>query len=402
MTMKDPLILVINCGSSSLKFAVYKDGRRLPMLSGLAENLGKNDAAIIFNDGEKITVSLNGEGHSGALDVLLRNLDARGWLDSVVAVGHRVVHGAERFKASTIIDDSVLADIDACRHLAPLHNFANLLGIRAAMAKLPQVPNVAVCDTAFHQTIPPEAYYYALPRSLYREHGVRRYGFHGTSYRFVTEEAIQLLRLDPDDHGMIICHLGNGSSVCAVQNGKSVDTSMGMTPLEGLVMGTRSGDVDPGIFGFLGEQMYLDVNGIMSLLNTRSGLLGLSELSNDVRTLTAAAEADHDGAKLALGVFVHRLAHYIGALAMSLTRLDAIVFTGGIGENSAPVRAAAMARLGVLGVKIDEEANRATVLGRQGRISRSDRPVVAVVTTNEEWMIAREAADVVRAAGGLA
>ena len=359
-------------------------------------------AAITFKDSEKVTVSLNGEGHSGALEVLLHNLDERGWLESVMAVGHRVVHGAERFKASTIIDDAVLADIDACRHLAPLHNFANLLGIRAAMAKLPQVPHVAVCDTAFHQTIPPEAYYYALPRSLYREHGVRRYGFHGTSYRFVSEEAIQMLKLDPTNHGMIIAHLGNGSSVCAVQNGKSVDTSMGMTPLEGLVMGTRSGDVDPGIFGFLGEQMYLDVHGIMSLLNTRSGLLGLSELSNDVRTLTAAADDGHDGAKLALGVFVHRLAHYIGALAMSLTRLDAIVFTGGIGENSAPVRAATLERLGVLGVRVDEAANKATVLGKQGRISRSDHPVVAVISTNEEWMIAREAADVVRAGGAEA
>ena len=402
MTMNDPLILVINCGSSSLKFAVFTGADRQPMLSGLAENLGKNDAAITFKDAEKVTVSLNGESHSGALDVLLHHLAERGWLDQVVAVGHRVVHGAERFKASTVIDDAVLADIDACRHLAPLHNFANLLGIRAVMAKLPNVPNVAVCDTAFHQTIPPEAYYYALPRSLYREHGVRRYGFHGTSFRYVTEEAIAMLGLDPANHGMIIAHLGNGSSVCAVQNGKSVDTSMGMTPLEGLVMGTRSGDVDPGIFGFMGEQMYLDVHGIMSLLNTRSGLLGLSELSNDVRTLTAAANDGHDGAKLALDVFVHRLAHYIGALAMSLKRLDAIVFTGGIGENSAPVRAAAMARLGVLGVKIDEAANQATVLGKQGRVSRSDRPLVAVVTTNEEWMIAREAADVVRAQGVVA
>jgi len=414
MQPNDPLILVINCGSSSLKFAVFRHSASAPVLSGLAESLGKAEARITFKEGEdigkgkdgysvldfkdhatKVTQSLDGGSHSEALDVLLKNLELRGWLRQIIAIGHRVVHGGERFKESIKIDESVLADVDACSHLAPLHNPANVLGVRTAMAKLPAVPNVAVFDTAFHQSIPPAAYTYALPQRLYREHGVRRYGFHGTSHRYVAEEAVRLLKLDPADHGIVIAHLGNGASATAVLNGKSVDTSMGLTPLEGLVMGTRSGDVDPGIVGYLADTLHLGVDGIMGILNNESGLLGISELSNDCRTLELAARDGHPGAKLALDVFAHRLARYIGALSMSLKRLDAVVFTGGIGENSATVRRMTIERLGALGLRLDEHANTNTIVGKAGRITTSTKPMAAVIPTNEEWMIARDAANVV-------
>ena len=415
MTSNEPLILVINCGSSSLKFALFQGGSRSPTLSGLAENLGHAEARITFKGGEdigkgkdgysvldfkddasKVVQSLDGGSHSEALDMLLKNLELRGWLKRVVAVGHRIVHGGERFQSSMKIDDAILTDIDSCSHLAPLHNPANVLGVRTVMAKLPSVPNVAVFDTAFHQTIPPAAYTYALPQRLYRDLGVRRYGFHGTSHRFVSGEAVKVLGLDPADHGLVIAHLGNGASATAVQDGKSVDTSMGLTPLEGLVMGTRSGDVDPGIVGFLADSLHLGVDGIMGILNNESGLLGVSELSNDCRTLELAARDGHRGSQLALDVFAHRLARYIGALTVSLRRLDAVIFTGGIGENSATVRAKTLARLGALGLTADPHLNAETILGKSGRISTSERPMAAVIPTNEEWMIAREAADVVR------
>lgn len=394
MTKNGSLILVINCGSSSLKFALFPAGEQSPLMSGLAECLGEADARITakINDA-KTTEQLNGQGHAAALDVLLRILAEHSWLASVKAVGHRMVHGGEAFKASVVVDQAILAEIEAHNNLAPLHNPANLLGIRTALAKMPEIPQVVVFDTAFHQTMPPAAYLYALPMSLYREHGVRRYGFHGTSHRFVAEEAVRLLKLDPEDHGLVIAHLGNGGSATAVLNGKSVDTTMGMTPLEGLVMGTRSGDVDAGALIHLARNAGWDINEMDTVLNKKSGLLGLSELSNDMRAIEGAAAEGHEGAKKALDVFIHRLARHIGGLATSLPRLDAIVFTGGIGENSSTVRKLTIDRLKVFGITLDDAANEATIRGKSGVISKGKGPLAMVIPTNEEWMIARDAAE---------
>lgn len=388
-----PLILVINSGSSSLKFAVHNLTDRRALLSGLAERLGQQDACISVRDTEgKRTLPLATATHAGALEAVLAEVAARGWLPALRAVGHRVVHGGERFAASALISPAVLADIEACNGLAPLHNPPAVLGIRVALERLPQVPHVAVPDTAFHQTMPPSAFLYALPMAMYREHGVRRYGFHGTSHRFVSEEAVRLLGLDPADHGLVVAHLGNGASATAVQDGRSLDTTMGMTPLEGLVMGTRAGDVDAGALRYIAERTGWGWAELDRMLNRESGLLGLSGLSNDCREVEAAARAGHEGARLALEVFAHRLARHIGGLATSLRRLDVVVFTGGIGENSAHVRDLTLRRLGPLGLALDPQANGRVVGGAGGVISTGSRPLALVVPTNEEWMIARDTA----------
>jgi acetate kinase len=304
-----------------------------------------------------------------------------------------VVHGGERFTGSVVVTPEVIADIEACSALAPLHNPAALLGLRVALKRLASIPHVAVVDTAFHQTMAPEAFLYALPMSLYRDHAVRRYGFHGTSHRFVAQETVALLDLDPQDHGLVIAHLGNGASATAVQDGRSVDTSMGMTPLEGLVMGTRSGDIDAGAVLHIMRTSGLGADAMDALLNKQSGLLGLSELSNDCRELEAAAADGHAGAQLALDVFAHRLARCIGGLATNLRRLDAVVFTGGIGENSVRLRAMTLARLGPLGLTLDSAANARLTGGVGGVISVSAAtPRAVVVATNEEWMIACDTA----------
>ncbi len=396
------LILVLNSGSSSLKFAVQNTGQRTPVLSGLAERLGGEGPSITFKDeGGKRTAPLPRADHAAALDAVVAELAARGWIEALVAVGHRVVHGGERFTGSVIITPLVIADIEACNPLAPLHNPPALLGIRVAMERLSDIPHVAVLDTAFHQTMPREAYLYALPMEQYRSYGVRRYGFHGTSHRFVAHEAVGLLGLDPADHGLVTAHLGNGASATAVQDGCSVDTSMGLTPLEGLVMGTRSGDIDVGAVLHMMRTEGLDVAAIDTLLNKKSGLLGLSGLSNDCRELEAAAAKGHEGAILALDVFAHRLARYIGALAMSLRRLDAVIFTGGIGENSPLIRAKTLARLQPFGMALDADANEKVIRGRNGVITRAgDKPCAAVVATNEEWMIACDTAELARKAAG--
>ncbi len=391
----DPcLILVLNSGSSSLKFAIHTANSRAPLLSGLAERLGGENPVISFKDSNgKRMLPLTGSDHIAALDAVLAELSQRGWLASLSAVGHRVVHGGERFTCSTVVTPDVIRDIEACSVLAPLHNPAAMLGIRIALERLATIPHVAVFDTAFHQTIMPEAFLYALPMSLYREQGVRRYGFHGTSHRFVARETVALLDLDPNDHGLIIAHLGNGASVTAVQDGCSVDTSMGMTPLEGLVMGTRCGDIDAGAVLHIMRALGLDPSAMDTLLNKKSGLLGLSELSNDCRELEAAAEAGHKGAHIALDVFAHRLARHIGGLTMALRRLDAVAFTGGIGENSVRMRAMTLARLHPLGLVLDAAANALMTGGAAGLISGpGSTPRAAVVPTNEEWMIACDTA----------
>jgi acetate kinase len=393
MAYKTQLVLVINCGSSSLKFAVIPAQGGKPLVTGMAECLGLPDARLVVKSAEaKTTNLLDGGAHDAALAVILSYLDAQKLLDRVAVVGHRVVHGGERFTASVLVTPDVLADIEAVSALAPLHNPANLLGIRACMQSLPSIPQIAVFDTAFHQTMPPAAFTYAIPQHLYRDHGVRRYGFHGTSHRYVAKRAVDLLRLDPEDHGIVVAHLGNGASATAVRNGKSVDTTMGMTPLEGLVMGTRSGDIDFGVAAHIARTTNLEFNEVDTMLNKQSGLLGISELSSDCRTLEQAAQTGHAGAKLALDVFVHRLAHHIGGLAASLDHFDALIFTGGIGENSALVRAMTIENLRVFGFTLNKEANARMFGGCSGRISRSRRPTAAVIPTDEEGLIAQDAA----------
>ncbi len=393
MTTRSPLALVVNCGSSSLKFALFDTAKASPLLEGLAECLGSQDASIRIDvNGARLKTSIRSAGHREAFDALLAFLAERSLSDRIAVVGHRVVHGGERFTESVEITAEVMADIDACAMLAPLHNPANLVGIRAAMEALSQARHVAVFDTAFHQTIPEEAYLYALPYRYRREFGVRRYGFHGTSHRYVAERAVEMLGLDPNDHGLIVLHLGNGASATAVRNGKSVDTSMGLTPVEGLVMGTRCGDVDAGALFYIGRRSGLDIDGLDTMVNRQSGLLGLSELSNDCRTLEAAAAEGHHGALRALDVFSYRIARIVGSLRVPLPRVDAVVFTGGIGENSAMVRGSVIDRLGFLGLELDERSNRATVGGNAGIISLTRSPVALVIPTDEERMIACDAA----------
>ncbi len=393
------LILVINCGSSSLKFALLAEGKRTPILSGVAENLGQPESRLsIRQTSDKTLVGLEGGDHRAALAALLTTLRQRELLGSVAAVGHRVAHGGERFTGSMLASDTVLEDLEAISHLAPLHNPANILGIRIARETLPDVPHVLVFDTAFHSSLAPSAYRYAIPSEFYEKAGVRRYGFHGTSHRFVANEAVAQLDLDPEDHGIVVAHLGNGASATAVHDGKSVDTTMGLTPLEGLVMGTRSGDIDAGALFHIAREVGYSLDELDTMLNRRSGLLGLSGLSNDCRTLESAAAEGHAGAQLALDVFVHRLARYIGALAMAVPRLDAVVFTGGIGENSSYVRAKTMARLGPLGLMLDAAENERMVGGRCGIISSSLVPMAAVIATNEEWLIASDTSAIVRRA----
>ena len=393
MARASKLVLVINCGSSSLKFAVIPASGGKPLVSGLAECLGLADARLVIKSAQINTAnSLDGGAHQAALAALLNYLDAQDMLGNIAAVGHRVVHGGERFTDSVLLTPEVIADIEAVSALAPLHNPANLQGIRACMQGLPSVPQIAVFDTAFHQTMAPAAFTYAVPQQYYREQGVRRYGFHGTSHRYVARRAVRMLRLAPQDHGIVIAHLGNGASATAVRNSLSVDTTMGMTPLEGLVMGTRSGDIDFGAVAHIARTTHLDLDAVDTMLNKQSGLLGISGLSSDCRTLEQAAKTGHAGAILALDVFVHRLARQIGGLAASLHRFDALVFTGGIGENSALVRARTIDSLGVFGLTLDAEANARTIGGGAGRISRSRRPTAVVIPTDEEGLIASDAA----------
>ncbi|MBB4105984.1 acetate/propionate family kinase [Allorhizobium borbori] len=396
-------ILVINCGSSSLKFALIDPVSQQEVLSGLAEKLGMAGSQITFKHGptprrsfrqpgEKDVSPLEGGNHAAAMDAIIARLKDEDLLDSVKAVGHRVVHGGEVFKSTVVIDDSVLAEIEKCSKLAPLHNPANLLGIRTAMQQFADLPQVAVFDTSFHQTMPEHAYLYAVPMSLYREHGVRRYGFHGTSYRYITSKAAELLGKPLEETAFVCAHLGNGASATAIKGGKSVDTTMGLTPLEGSVMGTRSGDIDPGIIGYLGSELNLSVAGVMDVLNKKSGLLGLSELSSDCRELQEAASAGNEAAKLALDIFSYRLAKHIAALTVGLGRLDALLLTGGIGENSAYVRANVINRLGFLGLKLDDDANAACTRGKVGRITTEESLPALVISTDEEMMIAMDTA----------
>ncbi len=389
------MILVINTGSSSIKIALLKRSSGLLLADGLAQRLGEEKAALTWViAGESIqhnpdVVNERVPGHQSVMAQMLEILFSRIDKNSITAVGHRVVHGGEKFVLPTLLDEGVIEAIQALSHLAPLHNPANISGVQAAMKQLPHVPHVAVFDTAFHQTMPEHASLYAVPYAWYEQYGVRRYGFHGSSHHFVALAAAKILGREFEACKMITIHLGNGCSATAIANGKSVDTTMGLTPLAGLVMGTRSGDVDPGLISFMARQSGESLSEITDHLNRQSGLLGLSGLSNDMRTLLQASQSGDKRATLAIDIFCYRLAKELAGLAIALGHVDAIVFTGGIGEHAAPVREKTVALLHMLGVKIDAVANGHHGKLSHGFISAADSAVATlVVPTNEEKMIA--------------
>jgi acetate kinase len=385
-------VLVLNCGSSSLKFALVDppSGRR--HLSGLAERVGTPEVTLEVDAEGQPRTSTPGDG--SVHGILVEVLAAVGRVEGVEvgAVGHRVVHGGQRFSASVVVDDATTRAIADLADLAPLHNPANVAGIRAVSAVLPDVPQVAVFDTAFHQSMPPRAYRYAVPKQWYDDYAVRRYGFHGTSHRYVSARAAELLDRPASQLRLVTAHLGNGCSATAVRDGRSVDTSMGLTPLEGLVMGTRSGDVDPGLLRYVADRSGCGVEEVLDALNTRSGLLGLSGVSNDLREVSEAADAGSADAALALEVFAYRLAKYVAALVVPLGRLDALVFTGGVGEHSVGVRHAVLDQLGFLGLHEDPVANARHGRDTGGRITEAGANQALVVPTDEELVIARDTA----------
>lgn len=389
-------VLVINCGSSSLKFQLINSDTEQVLAKGLCERIGI-DGSLTYQPegGEKVKSDKPMPTHTEAIQYVIDALTDAGTgvvksLDEIGAVGHRVVHGGEKFASSVVITDEVLQAIEECNDLAPLHNPANLIGINACQKLMPGTPMVAVFDTAFHQTMPEEAYMYGLPYEYYEKYKVRRYGFHGTSHSFVSKRAAEIAGKPYEELRTIVCHLGNGASICAVKNGRSVDTSMGLTPLEGLVMGTRSGDIDPAIMEFIAKKEGLDIAGLMNMLNKKSGVLGLSNnLSSDFRDLDAGAKEGNKQAAVALKVFAYRVAKYVGAYAAAMNGVDVIAFTAGVGENSGPVRADVLGYLGYLGIEVDEEAN--NTRGEEITISTPDSKVkVMVIPTNEELAIARE------------
>ncbi|TXR53742.1 acetate/propionate family kinase [Reinekea thalattae] len=384
-------ILVINSGSSSVKFSLFDMSSESESASGLAERLNTAEGEITIKSAEgKINLKLEKSDYRSTLEVIINTLTEQGLLETLpVAIGHRVVHGGEFFSDPVLINDDVLGKIKDCIPLAPLHNPAAVSGIEAMTSLYPSIPQVAVFDTAFHQTLPPEAYLYGVPYELYEELGVRRYGMHGTSHQYVASEAAKRLNL-PAEHGILTAHLGNGCSCSAVVNGKSVDTTMGMTPLEGLLMGTRSGDVDPGLHQFLHAQKGWSIDEITDVLNKKSGLLGISGVSNDMRSVEQEAEKGNKRAQLALDVFHFRLARQLGGLAASLPRFDALVFTGGIGENSRETRALMLNTIKIFGIELDEALNK-TNGDERGVISKGNGPTAIVVNTAEELMIARAA-----------
>ena len=392
-------ILVLNCGSSSVKYKLIEIKANKTLAEGGVEKIGLPDAFIKlkFEDGGKKIIPLNITDHVGAIKSILDVLthDEYGCIksfDEIDAVGHRVVHGGEKFSKSMLITDEVKAMIKECYGIAPLHNPVNMQGIEAIDAVLPNVPQVGVFDTAFHQTMSPAAYRYALPEKFYTEDHVRRYGFHGTSHRFVASRVCEMLGVSPEDKKIICCHIGNGASISAIKNGKCIDTTMGLTPTEGLMMGTRSGDVDPGALLFLMEKHNLSAKDMLGILNKESGVLGVTGISSDMREIVEAAEEKGDAkAQLALDMYELHILKYIGAYAAELNGVDIIAFTGGVGENQFGTRKVVCRNLEYLGVKLDEKVNDETWRGKEGVISTPDSKVkVVVVMTDEEYMIAHD------------
>ena len=397
-------VLVVNCGSSSLKFQLINYDNRDVLAKGLCERIGI-DGRLVYEpkNGEKEVTEAAMPTHVEAIQMVLDALvnEKSGViksLEEVDAIGHRVLHGGMKITNSVIIDDEVIKVIEECADLGPLHNPANLMGIRACMELMPGKPNVAVFDTAFHQTMPPKAYRYAIPTKYYEKYAVRKYGFHGTSHSFVSKETIKYLGLDKDNSKVIVCHLGNGASISAVENGKCVDTSMGLTPLEGLIMGTRSGDLDPAVLEFVCKKENIDVKEMVRILNKESGVMALSNgLSSDFRDLEEAMDNGNEAAKLAIDAFCYRVAKYVGSYVAAMNGVDAIAFTGGIGENADVVRAKVLSYLGYLGIKMDPEMNKKR--GENFVLSTEDSKVkVAVIPTNEELAICRETVELVTAA----
>lgn len=396
-------ILVINCGSSSLKYQVIDMDGEILLAKGLVERIGMDGSVITHEkkDAAKWKNETPMKDHSDAIaQVLAALVDPEHGvikdMSEIGAVGHRVVHAGEKYANSVLINDDVIAALEECTELAPLHNPPNLLGIAACQKLMPNTPMVGVFDTAFHQTMPPESYIYALPYEYYTDLGIRRYGFHGTSHKYVAQRAAAILNNNLDDMKLITCHLGNGASVSAIKRGKCIDTSMGFTPLEGLVMGTRCGDLDPAIVTYIREKLDLDQGVANEILNKKSGVLGISGISSDFRDLEKAAEEGNERAQLAIKVFVHRVRFYIGAYIAEMNGVDAIVFTAGVGENDIQMRDLICNDLGNLGIKLDLVKNK--VRGQECVISRDDsRVAVVLIPTNEELMIARETKDIVEA-----
>lgn len=397
-------ILVINAGSSSLKYQLIDMETEEVLAKGLCERIGIDGSKLNHtpNGGEKVVIEKPMKDHSDAIKMVLEALTNEEYgvissMEEINAVGHRVVHGGEFFSKSVIIDDNVKKAVDQCVPLAPLHNPPNLIGIDACEKAMPGVPQVGVFDTAFHQTMPPSAYMYALPYSLYEKYKIRKYGFHGTSHKYVTQECAKMLGKNTDDINIITFHLGNGSSITAVKNGKSVDTSMGFTPLAGVVMGTRSGIIDPAIVKFIADQEKLSLDEVDEILNKQSGVLGISGVSSDFRDLEAGAAEGNERCKIALDMFIASVRKYLGNYLVNLGGADAVVFTAGIGENTPDMRSAILKNTEFLGIKIDEEKNKKAIRGAQMEISSDDSKIkVFVIPTNEELMIAKETAELVK------
>lgn len=396
------LVLVINCGSSSLKYQLLEMTTETLLAKGLVERIGI-DGSVITHETigkEKYVLKTPMDEHNIAIGHVMDALTdpehgAIKDLKEIKAVGHRVVHAGEKYANSVIISDDVIAALEECAELAPLHNPPNLAGVRACQKLMPGVPMVGVFDTAFHQTMRPEAYLYAIPYEMYEKHRIRKYGFHGTSHKYMAIEASEMLNIDVNDLKLITCHLGNGASVSAIKHGRSVETSMGFTPLEGLVMGTRCGDLDPSIVTLLAEKLGVDLDKVTDILNKESGVLGISGVSSDFRDLESAMEEGNKRAELALKIFAHRVRFYIGAYIAEMNGVDAIVFTGGVGENDAYMRDLICANMGNLGIKLDKEKNK--VRGKQAMLSADDSKVkVMLIPANEELVIARETNELVK------
>lgn len=390
------LVLVLNCGSSSLKFAIVDAENGNEHLTGLAECLHLPEARIKWKlDGKHEAQLGEGAAHDEALSFIVETILASKpeLSEALAAVGHRVVHGGEKFTQSALVTEEAIKNVEECIALAPLHNPAAVVGIRAAQKAFPELPMALVFDTAYHQTMPQEAYLYALPYNLYEEHAIRRYGMHGTSHLFIARETAERLGKPQDELNIINCHLGNGASVCAIKNGKSVDTSMGLTPLEGLVMGTRCGDIDPAVIFHLHDSLGYSVEKINTMLTKESGLQGLTQVTSDCRYVEDNYQEKEDAAR-AMDVFCHRLAKYIAGYTATLDgRLDAIVFTGGIGENSGPIRELVLNRLGIFGIELDGEKNLKARFGGEGVITTENSRIPAmVISTNEELVIAEDTA----------
>lgn len=395
-------VLVINCGSSSLKFQLIDSEKEHVLAKGLCERIGIDKSSITYQSDkcEKMTKEVDMPTHNEAINAVISALtdEKTGVINDmseVKAVGHRVVHGGEYFSSSAIVDEDVLEKIEKCNYLAPLHNPANVIGIKACMKIMKDTPNVVVFDTAFHQTMPEEAYLYGIPREYYEKHKIRRYGFHGTSHSYVSKRVAEIMNKPVEELKTIVCHLGNGASICAVDGGKSVDTSMGLTPLAGVMMGTRSGDIDPGILEVLAKMENKDVSETTNILNKKSGVAGLSQVSSDFRDITKAIEEGNAVAKSALDAYIRTVVRFVGAYVAVMNGVDTIVFTAGVGENNSAVRAGVVKHLKYLGVELDEEANK--IRGEEKLISTADSKVkVYVVPTNEELAIARETVELVK------